>query len=222
MELSKKHIETIEKIYNSVKDYCSYVCLSGSSRCNYLDFHRDVDIFFVCPNPDDYQKCRNLLFHDEKISTLVEGLKKQHVILIPNTQDYERKWKSWDYYFLFNDDNPLFGDATKYYHKDVLKNQEEYLHALTHTNNILQQQFLASGKIGKDLYHLLTGVYILQNQSTELTPEQISNINKCHNGKEEDYYSIQLLLNYCNNHLKEIKNELLTNKQKEKNKKGGK
>lgn len=217
MQLTEKVIKKIETVYDSVQNYCSYVCLSGSSRCEYLDFHRDVDVFFVCPDKESYHNCCNVIHHDQKISKLVEELKeKNKVIVIPNTQERENQWRCEDYIYLYNDTNPLLGDASLYHHKDIFCNKEQYFKALVLTNEILQRQLKSEGQIGKNMYHLLTGVYMLQNDSPNLTEEQIENIKMCHQNADEDFYKIQILLYSCGQFLTKKRHEIAQNAQKNK------
>ena len=92
---------------------------------------------------------------------------------------------AYEYHFL----QPLFG--TEFPDYDIFEHVNEYKQILI--NSGLEQPFVTKHKFW---YHVLTGIYMLDNGTYELTEEQIKNINLLHDkqGTEEIYNYIQVRL----------------------------
>ncbi len=91
---------------------------------------------------------------------------------------------------------PLFG--TEFPKYDLFEHVNEYKQVLI--NQGLARQCIDGSKFW---YHVLTGIYMLDNETYELTDEQIKNINLCHDRQiTKDIY------NYIQKRLRAYKDEL--------------
>jgi hypothetical protein len=79
---------------------------------------------------------------------------------------------SYEYHFL----KPIYGEIFPTY--DVLEHISEYKKMLV--NDGFNKEFNQNIKLW---YHILTGIYLIQNGKYELTEEQIKNVRLCHGKK---------------------------------------
>ena len=87
---------------------------------------------------------------------------------------------AYEYHFL----QPVFG--TKFPDYDIFEHETEY-------KKVLIEHGLRPASKHKFWYHVLTGIYMLDNGTYDLTDEQIEKINICHDKQmtEEIYNYIQ-------------------------------
>lgn len=99
---------------------------------------------------------------------------------------------AYEYHYL----QPLFG--TEFPDYDIFEHINEYKQILI--NHGLGQPLVVKHKFW---YHVLTGIYMLDNGRYELTEEQIKNVNLCH-----DRQMTEELYNYIQERLAQYKAEL--------------
>lgn len=99
---------------------------------------------------------------------------------------------AYEYQFL----QPLFGAEFPDY--DIFEHAAEYKQILI--DHSLEQPLVVKHKFW---YHVLTGIYMLDNGTYELTEEQIENINLCH-----DRQTTEEIYSYIQNRLAQYQAEL--------------
>lgn len=200
MKLQKEIINQIKKIYDIIKDKCICVYVGGSFCINYLTSYHDIDVFIVCANTSIMTEVFNIIYNDKEILTITHDLKEKFNLNILVTTSFRcvNIWDCGNYIYNYNDNQIIFGEKINF-NKNILKHKKEYLYTLKESLEKIYFFENRDKKIIKELYHLLTGVYILQNNSYNFTPEQIENINICHETIEQD--KMRILLQYCDDYL---------------------
>lgn len=94
---------------------------------------------------------------------------------------------------------PIYGDY--FFDQDIFNCKDEYKKVLIKTNENVKGG--VKSIVWKGWYHILTGIYLLENGEYKLTEEQKANVNLCHDGN----MTIELY-NYIQEKLKAFKQEL--------------
>ncbi len=184
--MDKELIEKYASLINSVY-------LTGSFVVPWIENSHDRDyVIFV----NDIRDARIADLYKEKqkdecfLCTTVE--KKQN----PRIFSYERYFEQIQY-----------GDFVESEGYFIFDHKDEYKQCLV--DNGLGKPYDTRFKFW---YHILTGIYLLDNGEYELTDEQIANVRSCHDKK-----MTQEIYDYIQKRLLEYKNEL-DNKQQKNNK----
>lgn len=184
--MDKELIEKYASLINSVY-------LTGSFVVPWIENSHDRDyVIFV----NDIRDARIADLYKEKqkdecfLCTTVE--KKQN----PRIFSYERYFEQIQY-----------GDFVESEGYFIFDHKDEYKQCLV--DNGLGKPYDTRFKFW---YHILTGIYLLDNGEYELTDEQIANVRLCH-----DKQMTQEIYDYIQKRLLEYKNEL-DNKQQKNNK----
>ena len=204
MKLQKKQLNQIEIIYNKIKQYCTCIFIGGSYTYSFLNSHHDIDVFIVCPTDEDRKNARNFIRKEDKecMDILASLKQNDHLVIMVTTEFAVLQWFAFSYQYNFKDAKVLFGNSIDF-PKDIFTYKGEYLAALQYTSEKIHFFLEKDNKVHKDLYYMLTGVYMLQNGSYDLTPEQIENINICHEYQDQD--KMKVLLKYCDDYLESQK-----------------
>lgn len=158
------------------------VVRTGSSTLPWISMPHDTDyIYFV-------QNKRNT----KQIVELYKLKPKNECWMINEFELNKARIYSYEYHYLYL----VFGDEFPVY--DIFEHINEYKQVLVKEG--LNTPFMAEHKFW---YHILTGIYLLDNGKYELTPEQGEKVRLCHSRQmTEDIY------NYIQGRLQEYKNEL--------------
>ena len=181
-------LNLIQNIYNTVKNYCKCIYIAGSKASSYINNPEDTDVVIVCNDTNDKIKTLKLL-HTTCKETKTTLKDNYNIVIIVSTVEKELQCREYCY----QDYIMLFGDTTFQPFHDILNNVEDYKAALRELHDRICEA------PNKKLYRLLTGIYILQNNSYQLTQEQIANINLCHDMADTD--RMAELLEYCREYL---------------------
>lgn len=159
-------------VLDTYKPWLISVAKTGSSTLPWIENPRDVDyIFYVTENQNT-----------EKMLKLYSKKPYKECWLIDELGQQDMRIYAYEYHFL----EPIYGEDFPTY--DVLKHIPEYKEMLI--NQGLECDF---EPLRKAWYHILTGIYLIQNNSYELTEEQIQNVRLCHDKRmtQEIYNFIQ-------------------------------
>lgn len=192
--------QIIENFYRKECNEIEFIFQSGSSILPYIDNPHDVDIFVVFKNRENMrEKCHNICILQRQLREL-----NISVAVVPCQLNRLQNWLDESvpvererfpaYTYLLRYIQFLGGEDTLNLHGfDVLSEpvRSRYIRSLKeaavraetiHDDN--------NGKMDKCIYHILTGLYILQNNSYNFTPEQIYNINLAHDKEcSEELYN---------------------------------
>ena len=157
---------------------------TGSSVCPWIENPNDADYLIIVANLPDRRVAELYELKPECETWLVTSVgKKQN----PRIFSYERCFEQI-----------LYGDFVESEGYFIFDHTDEY------------KQCLVDKGLGKPLdtrfkfwYHILTGIYLLDNGEYELTDEQIANVRLCH-----DKQMTQEIYDYIQKRLLEYKNEL--------------
>ena len=198
MNIPQDILNRVEDLYSYVKDYVISVIIGGSHTLDYIDNKDDVDIFYVCENTENR---KTALFKYYEWTQLKDNkaFKKEHKIstLFYTIDMYNQKMLDRPWIYLFNFQVVLHGEYKPQY--DILSKKDDYIQVLKRALNYVIEYKEQENKYHKWIYHILSGIYILENNSYTLTDEQIKNVNICHNLIETD--KVAELFEYCVNKL---------------------
>ena len=170
---------------NNYKPWLISVGLTGSSVLPWIEKPNDTDyIFYVTNNRTE-----------EKLFSLMKEKPYNECWFVQELDKATMAFYAYEYHFI----KPIFGEKFPDY--DVLQHIVDYKKILIqHINNEFNPK-------AKYWYHILTGIYLIQNGKYELTEEQAQNVNLCHDKKMtlEIYNSIQEQLLIYKKELEELK-----------------
>lgn len=160
------------EILEQFKPWLISVAKVGSSILPWIDNPRDVDYIFVVENNRLPKKSIELRKHQPSNECwLIVPLERSLTMV----GVYQYHWLE-----------PIFGDTFPKY--DIFEHLEEYKESLVSRalGSIYEPKY-------KHWYHILTGIYLIENGKYELTDEQIANIRLCHDRQmtQEIYEYIQ-------------------------------
>lgn len=193
-----KITEILQPLYELIKDKCYGFLLCGSSSLPWIKNKHDYDVAIIFKS----KLHRHEIDSDKDVRLQFNNLKKElnvkySISLLSRFEDslINRAWNYQNHYF-----QVLIGDIPFDYSYDIFN--REYVNILKSNFEYVSNEYQDKNQIPKFLYHILTGIYMIQNNSYELTEEQIENINIVHD--MEDKEKIEELFNYCkewlNNH----------------------
>ena len=180
--------EKLQPLYDVVKNYCIGIVLIGSYVLPWIRNKHDIDVLVIFK---DNMKYDLLTCYSENIA-LIRELQAQGIT--PLIRDFDRLLNQERCYVYENNfciklfESEPFNTSFDIFNKryvNILKANFEYV----------SNEYQDKNQIPKFLYHILTGIYMIQNNSYELTEEQIENINIVHD--MEDTEMIGELFNYC-------------------------
>lgn len=155
---------------------------TGSSTLPWIENPRDTDyIFYVTDN-----------HVGKRMFELLQNKPYKECWIIDEFGQQAMRIYAYQYRFL----KPIYGEDFPTY--DVLEHIPEYKEMLIRCG--LDCEF---NPYRKRWYHILTGIYLIQNGSYELTEEQAANVRLCH-----DRQMTQEIYNYIQEKLTEYKEEL--------------
>lgn len=172
-ELIEKYAQLIKSVY-----------LTGSSVIPWIENSHDTDyVIFV----NDIRDARIADLYKEK---------QENECFICTTEKCRRNPQTFSYERYF--EQILYGDFVEIEGYFIFDHIDEYKKCLV--DNGLGHSYRAQLKFW---YHILTGIYLLDNGEYELTDEQIANVRLCH-----DKQMTQETYDYIQKRLLEYKNEL--------------
>lgn len=170
--------ETLDKY----KPWLISVAKTGSSTLPWIDNPHDIDyIFYVTDN------------HDARKMFEIQSKKPYNECwLIDEFGRQNMRIYAYEYHFL----KPIYGEDFPTY--DVLEHIPEYKEML-----VIRGLDCDFDPLRKEWYHILTGIYLIQNGNYELTDEQAANVRLCHNRQ-----MTQEIYNYMQEQLAKYAKEL--------------
>ena len=167
---------------DAYKPWLISVVKKGSSVLPWIKNPRDKDyIFYVTDNT-----CSERLVEVHKLQP------KEECWLFDTFDNCHARVYSYQDNFSV----PIYG--TNFPQFDIFKNKEQYKQRLV--SHGLNKTFNSRYK---GWYHILTGIYMLNNGSYDLTPEQAENVRLCH-----DRMMTSEIYNYIQTQLSEYEKEL--------------
>lgn len=154
------------------KPWLISVAKTGSSSLPWINRPRDTD-YIICVRDRSNPKA---IFGLHKLKP------ENECWLIDSLDNPTIRIYAYQYHFL----EPVYGDIFQNF--DIFQRSKEYKkrmidYSLHHENDLKLKQW----------YHILTGIYMLQNGEYNLTDEQIKNVRLCHSRQmtQEIYDYIQ-------------------------------
>lgn len=186
--------EKLINYYNENKDMLESIIIGGSSNLSYINNAHDIDIYVTFITRENVRDKMNSLL---KLQQEVKAIEDKIMILphflevtqhwydetSPISEALSRRAELPGYAYIFRYDGILCGeDTVGIKNIDVLTEptRSRYIKSLKKYVARVKEVFNDRGWYEKSIYHLLTGIYILQNNSYDLTEEQIANINLAH------------------------------------------
>ena len=178
--------EKMNEIFNLLKEHFLYAKLSGSRCFSFISNPHDYDIIIISKDEESRAECMRLyrktyvvrdIFKEYHLDFHFRSLNREEMLLdtpypyltlkteiiYSNSDEFKSEEKPVDY--LLN------------YESQIIKNYKEKLQSKTSKETKLNNKFW---------YYAYTTLCILKNKSSELSEEQIENINILHDRKEED------------------------------------
>lgn len=186
--------ELIKPLYELTKDYCEGMILTGSIILPWINNYHDIDIVSLCKTKEDRGNLVSIYVENKELmkSYYSKGI-------YPLTCDYE----------LFLNPNKPYAYERKYGVILYAKNNfdisfdifnDNYLNILKEGFKCVKKEYEDKGIFPKWFYHIITGAYLLENKSYNLTEEQIQNINIVHDAIEQE--KIKVLFDFVEGWLK--------------------
>lgn len=198
MNIQQDVLDKIKDLYLYIQDYVISVVLGGSYTLDYIFNRDDIDIFYICKNDE---KCKDALLKYAQWRQLGDNkeFKYKHKIsiLFYTIDMYDQKMIDRPWIYLFNFQIVLHGKYRPQY--DILSQKEDYKKVLRKALNYVIEYKEKEGKYHKWIYHILSGIYMMENNSYELTNEQIEDVNICHD--LINISRIEKLFNFCKSYL---------------------
>lgn len=177
----------LREFYEENKDIVDFIFIGGSKCLSYIQNPNDIDVFVV------FKTLQNPKARFGKIHQLSAEIKKiyENVSVLPQFKETFNYWldeSNYDeehptkmrfpiYVYMARDFQIVCGsDSVGIKNYDVLEHKTRYISALKAAAETFNYTF----------YRLLIGLYIIKNNSYELTQEQIANVNVAHDRQDED------------------------------------
>ena len=186
--------EKLIQFYNEHKNDIEYIIIGGSSSLSYINNIHDIDVFVTFKDRDNIDEKKQYLLDfqkelrqlDDRIMIISHFLAVDkhwydESVFVP--KELEARAKLPAYAYLFRYDKFVCGnDNIDKKNIDILNEptRGRYIESLKRCSLRVKNYYESRKKYSKSIYHLLTGIYILQNNSYDLTKEQIANINLVH------------------------------------------
>ena len=217
--MNEQVLEIIQQFYKKKKKNIAFIFLGGSGCLPYISNAHDVDVLVVYKSGVTNEERHS---YSEQIKTLKKSLQevdsnvsiiKQYLGCLKEwyneIEDSEEKdvpvvnsvpayiYQAPHFQILCGEDSVGFGQFS------VLNNKPRYIQVLK--NRFPRQNPEVYSDLPfppKSFYHVLTGLYIILNDSEELTSEQIENINIVHDGENRE--KITELYNWAEEELNKL------------------
>lgn len=153
------------------------IALTGSKSLSWIENHHDTDYVFYVNDMKNHKALVELF-----------KLKPKNECWRVSCFDIKARIYAYQYHFL----QVLYGNEVPQY--DIFEHSNDYKRKMVEYG--LNKPLTPYDKFW---YHILTGIYMLQNGKYELTDEQIANVRLCHDKQmtQEIYDYIQgMLLEY--------------------------
>ena len=162
---------TVESVFSVIKDYCTAIYLSGSRVDPVINYPQDFD--YVCFSKPLQKLNLSTCQCINKVRVVRDGWKINDFSSI---REYPYTQITWFSYLDVLMQKEVGADLCP--KTDIIvEHRDEFIACLRE-----KADELLSNKIKKQKrwYHILRGVYILLNNSYEVTPEQKADINTLH------------------------------------------
>lgn len=166
--------QTAEEVYNYLQPYCIAIYLGGSMCEGIIKNTHDIDFICFSDKPVDMSYIRMGLHFYQKKHRLPENY---DFLQVRTKQKEEHSYGSYINKKMIK----LVGEDIDFTFDVVDKDREEYIKTLHETKDQLLSNRI---KNQKRWYQILRGIYILINNSYEVTDEQKREINILHNLSE--------------------------------------
>lgn len=202
-----KNLEILDYLIKNIENKVNIYILS-SSTIKYIANPRDIDICIVIDEPDKekFWDLKRKIYRDLKIKFNYHEYNLCIKILNKETFIKNNLFYGYNlhYCILYNEKDNL---NIEYTLKDIIKNEfifkEEaikYLKTFCFDYKQISQM--------KEWYHIYIVKSIIENNSYDLTEEQIKNVNILHDIKEEDLLIRKELISECINWLNTTEEEI--------------
>ena len=178
----------LRDFYNENKDIVDFIFIGGSKCLSYIENPQDIDVFVVYKTLDN-PKARFGKTHqlnvavkkvNEKANVLPQWKETLNFWLDENNYDetHPTKMRQFPVYIYMARyfDIICGSDSVGIKNYNILNHKARYIAALK----------ASIEKLDRTFYRTLIGLYIIKNNSYDLTQEQIENVNVAHAREDED------------------------------------
>ena len=193
--MNQKLKKILKEFYDSKKDDIAFIFLGGSACLSYITSAHDLDIYVVY---NKVSSSKNRKEDREELIELREKLREiePRVALIHQYVDVLNFWKTGTlnqecginyvlptYVYQTPNYEIICGeDVIDIKSLNIFDIRDRFVQSLKDFMSRIDFYYEKDKVIIKAIYHTLTGLYMLENNSYELTQEQIENINQAHDG----------------------------------------
>ena len=201
----------MQQLYNYIKSKCKALYKAGSLTIPFLTGQRDIEYAFFCDSDDDACECLAILYppatevtgivvnemgEEETVTTVVqnEPLIDYKVRLIRGSSP---KCEIWSYQYHYACIGEHYGKNISGYDYNILDHKKDYV------DKLIGFYYENHKKTDKLWYHILIGLFILENNSYDLTQEQQHTVQLAHDKQmtDEAYnYAKSAIKNYIDNY----------------------
>ena len=190
--MNSKITKILRNFYNSRKDRVAFIFLGGSACLSYINNPHDLDIYVVYNNRGDITQDK------QEILKLREELKEidSRVAIIRQYVEVLNFWKTGiltfetqlsfilpTYIYQTPNYEIICGeDVVGIKNVNIFDIKDRFIQSLKDFMPRIDFYYEQDEVIIKAIYHTLIGLYMLENNSYELTKEQIEVINQAHDG----------------------------------------
>lgn len=200
--MKKEILQLLELFYINNQHLIISIYLGGSIVCPFIKNSHDIDIIILSKldiSYDDWHSLQQSIIHlrskcAEIDPTVALLLRHQESFIYWVTQKDDTKVPTKDRFYpvwiyLANYMQNLFGEDIISQFKDYIiwEDADNYLQSAKYLIETQIEPYLkANNKLLKKVYHILVGLYFIENKAYDLTEEQIQNINYLHDNPDSD------------------------------------
>lgn len=198
-------------LYNYIKDHCIALYKAGSLAVPFLTGQRDYEYGLVCNSYADKVACLRILFPPatETEETIVNEYGEEEVVknviqhepLIDYTPRFlnnlPARCEIWSYQYHYAYIGEHYGQDVPEYDYNILDHKKDYI------DKLIAFYYENHNKKEKMWYHVLIGLYILENNSYDLTQAQQHEVQLAHDNQMSDTaysWAVSKLKDYINNY----------------------
>lgn len=201
----------MERIYNYIKGHCIALYKAGSCAVPFLTKERDIEYALICSSDEDRFTCLDILFppqieievpiiNENGEEEIIKSVVQEEPLVPLKTRfikERNPRCEIWSYQYHYAYIGEHYGQDIPEYDYNILDHKKDYI------DKLIEFYYQAHRKNDKQWYHILIGLYILENNSYELTQTQQHEVQLAHDNKISDAtynWALSKLKNYIDNY----------------------
>lgn len=201
----------MERIYNYIKDHCVALYKAGSQTVPFLQNQRDTEYVLFCSSNEDRFACLDILFppqieievpivNENGEEEIIKSVVQEEPLVPLKTRFIKAsnpRCEIWSYQYHYAYIGEHYGKDIKEYDYNILDHKKDYI------DKLIAFYYENHKKQDKQWYHVLIGLYILENNSYDLTQEQQQQVQLAHDNQITDTaynYAVNKIKDYIKNY----------------------